>query len=176
MRLRRTAILALFPASLGAAPATAADRLLAPVSACADQTSVNVPAARQEAAMACLVRWARSNAGVRSGDPTGSLQRSAQMKADLIARCGRLTHAACGKPWNGVFRSVGFRGLAFENLAAGSGRYASVRSAMANWLRSPGHRAALLDGRVTVFGVGSRQRVKVNGWRGSVWALHLGRP
>jgi uncharacterized protein YkwD len=175
MRLRRTAILALLPAA-AASPATAADPLLAPVSACVDQTSVNVSAARQEAAMGCLVRWARSRAGVRAGDTTASLHRSGQMKADMIARCGRLTHSACGKSWNGVFRTVGFRGLAFENLAAGSGRYASVRSAMASWLGSPGHRAALLDRRVTVFGIGSRQRVRVDGWRGSVWVLHLGRP
>lgn len=98
------------------------------------------------------------------------------MKADSIARCGHFTHTACGRPWNNGIRKVGFRGLAFENLAAGSGPFATPRAAMRMWLGSPGHRSALLDKRVTVFGTGSRQRVVVDGLRGSVWALHLGRP
>jgi uncharacterized protein YkwD len=158
------------------AGASAADPLLAPAKVCPDQNSASISAARQEAAMSCLVRFARRGAGRAPGRAVAKLNRSAQMKSDLIARCGRFTHAACGKPWNSCIRKVGFRGLAFENLAAGSGSYATPRAAMVMWLGSPGHRASLLDGRVTVFGVGSRQRVMIDGWRGSVWALHLGRP
>jgi uncharacterized protein YkwD len=126
--------------------------------------------------MRCLVRWARDHAGVAAGADAASLNRSAQTKANLIARCGTLTHTACGTPWNAAIQSAGFRGLYFENLAAGSGRFATPRAALEMWLRSSGHRRALLDQRVTVFGVGMRRGVRVNGWRGSVWVLHLGRP
>ena len=159
-----------------AGQAIAADPLLAPAAACPSATVAGASVARQEAAMTCLVIWARRKTGITRGRRVITLNRSAQMKADLIARCGTFSHTACGKPWNTGLRSVGFRGLAFENLAAGSGRYATARMAMAGWLRSSAHRHALLEPRVTVFGVGVRLRVMVNGWRGSVWALHLGRP
>ena len=159
-----------------AGQAIAGDPLLAPTGACPDAIAAGASAARQEAAMACLVTWARRAAGISQGRRVATLSRSAQLKADLIARCGTLSHTACGRPWDGVLRSVGFRGLAFENLAAGSGRSATPRAALGMWLGSSGHRKSLLDRRVTVFGVGVRLGVKVNGWRGSVWALHLGRP
>jgi len=159
-----------------AGQAIAADPLLAPGAACPYATTAGASAARQAGAMACLVTWARREAGITQGRRIVALNRSAQMKADLIARCGSLSHTACGKRWNAGLRSVGSWGMAFENLAAGSGRYSSARAAMAGWLRSSGHRRALLEPRVTVFGVGVRLRVMVDGWRGSVWALHLGRP
>ncbi len=159
-----------------AGPATAANPLLAPAGQCPGQTAVGASPALQEKAMTCLVAWARRAAGVRTARSSSTLNRSAQMKADLIARCGRLTHTACGKRWDGVLDQVGFRGLAYENLAAGSGRQSSPRAALAMWLNSPGHRGALLASRATVFGVGLRLHVMVEGWRRSVWALHLGKP
>ena len=159
-----------------AGQATAADPLLAPAATCRYATTAAVSTAHQESAMACLVTWARRRAGITAGRRVVALNRSAQMKADLIARCGALSHTACGTPWNAGLRSVGSWRLAFENLEAGSGRYATARAAMAGWLGSSGHRHALLESRVTVFGVGVRLRVTVNGWRGSVWALHLARP
>lgn len=176
MRRHLTAMIAFALLGVMSGHATAANPLLATPAACPDQSAAAVSGARQEAAMACLVRWARRAAGVRPGRAFARLNRSAQMKADLIARCGRLTHAACGKPWNGVFRTVGFQGLAFENLASGSGRFGTPRGAMAMWLNSPHHRQALVDARVTVFGAGVRHDIMVDGGRGSVWALHLGRP
>jgi uncharacterized protein YkwD len=176
MRRPHAVILALILFGGAAGQAIGADPLLAPAGACPNATAAVATATRQEAAMACLVTWARRAAGITPGRRFVTLNRLAQIKADLIARCGTLSHTACGTSLNEGLRSVGFRGLAFENLAAGSGRYATARAAMGMWLGSSGHRKALLDRRVTVFGVGVRLRVMVNGWRGSVWALHLGRP
>ena len=176
LALRAVITATLILGAIGAGPAIAADPLLAPTGACPGQTAVGAPPAVQEKAMNCLVAWTRNAAGVRTARRSRTLNRSAQMKADLIARCGTLSHAACGRRWDGVLDQVGFRGLAYENLAAGSGRQGSPRSALSMWLNSPAHRSALLAPRATVFGVGLRLHVMVEGWRGSVWTLHLGKP
>jgi len=160
-------------ACTGAAPALATDPLVAPATACPDQESAGTTPVRQEAAMRCLVNWARRAAGRSLLAPSRKLNRSAHMKSLLIARCGTLTHTPCGRAWYGVFRAVGFSGTYRENLAAGS---ATPRGTMIMWLQSPGHRGALLAPDLTVLGTGVRLREIVDGWRGAVWTLHVGRP
>ena len=88
--------------------AGAADRLLAPVGQCPGQSAPGASPGTQEAAMRCLVRYARRAAGLRVGRAVAQLDRSAQGKADLIARCHVMEHDACGRPWNGVFRAAGY--------------------------------------------------------------------
>ncbi len=127
-----------------AGPAVAANPLLAPTGACPGQSAAGASPALQERAMTCLVSWTRRAAGVGKARRSSTLNRSAQMKADLIARCGTLSHTACGKRWDGVLDQVGFHGLAYENLAAGAGRQGTPRAALAMWLNSPAHRSALL--------------------------------
>lgn len=161
-------------ACAGAAPALAADPLLAPTSACPDQGSDGVTPLRQEAAMRCLVNFARRAAGLSPLTPSRKLSRSAHMKSRLIARCGTLTHTPCGRVWYSVFKAVGFSGSYHENLAAGDG--ATPRVTMAMWLQSPGHRSALLAPEATVFGTDVRLRAMINGSSGSLWTLHVGRP
>lgn len=161
-------------ACAGTTPALAADPLLAPTSACPDQGSDGVAPVRQEAAMRCLVNFARRAAGLGPLAPSRKLNRSAHMKARLIARCGTLTHAPCGRAWYSVFRVVGFSGSYRENLAAGNS--ATPRATMAMWLQSPGHRSALLAPEATVLGTGVRLRAMINGSRASLWTLHVGRP
>lgn len=161
-------------ACAGATPATAAEPLLAPTSACPDQGSDGAAPVRQEAAMRCLVNFARRAAGLSPLTPSRRLNRSARMKSRLIARCGALTHAPCGRAWYSVFKAVGFSGSYHENLAAGDG--ATPRAAMAMWLRSPSHRSALLAADATVVGSDVRLRAVVGGLRGSLWTLHIGRP
>lgn len=163
-------------ACAGAAPAVATDPLVAPATACLGQDSPEATSVRQEAAMRCLVNWARRAAGLSRLAPSRKLNRSAHMKSRLIARCGTLTHTPCGRPWYAVFRTVGFSGTYREVLAAGGGGQATPRATMSMWLRSPGHRGALLAPRVTVVGTGVRLRAIVDGLRGSVWTLHVGRP
>lgn len=157
--------------------AGAVDPHLAPPSACPDQEAAGVSPARQRAAMLCMVRWARRIEGVRRLRTSRVLMRAAQGKANLIVRCGVLTHAPCGQPWDRVLARAGFRGASFENIASGAGRFGTARGTMIMWLRSAGHRDALLRPEVSVVGVGVRPRVGTRGWAGgTVWALHLGRP
>jgi hypothetical protein len=47
---------------------------------------------------------------------------------------------------------------------------------MAMWLQSPGHRSALLAADATVVGSDVRLGAMINGSRGSLWTLHIGRP
>lgn len=161
-----------------AAPSTAlsADRLLAPASACPNQNRTNLSTAKERAVVTCMVNWARAHDGKRRLRVAKKLVRSAQAKTNLIARCGVLTHEPCGQPWNKVFSDAGYHGMMFENIASGSGRYGTPRGTVEMWLGSPGHRSAMLDAGVTQVGVGVRMRVRVNGYRGAVWTLHLGRP
>ena len=161
-------------ACAGTAPALAADPLLAPPPLCPDQGSDGVAPVRQEAAMRCLVNFARRAAGLSPLTPSRKLIRSAHLKARLIARCGTLTHSPCGRAWYGVFKAVGFSGSYHENLAAGNG--ATPRATMAMWLQSPGHRSALLATDATVVGSDVRLGTMINGSRGSIWTLHIGRP
>jgi uncharacterized protein YkwD len=177
--VRRRLLITAMPlvvAGAAAGPAAAAEPLLAPARACPGQNTAGAAPAVQRAVMACMVRWARRAAGVAPGRVSRQLGRSAQLKANLIARCHEMSHTPCGVAWDRQLDRVGFRGLTFENIAAGGGRYGTARGAMTMWLRSPGHRQALLEPRVTVFGVGLRLRARVDGWRASVWTLHLGRP
>ena len=163
-------------ACAAAAPALATDPLLAPAAACPDQIGDGATPVRQEAAMRCLVNFARRAARRAPLAPSRKLNRSAHMKSQLIARCGTLTHAPCGRAWYSVFHAVGFSGSYRENLAAGAGTNATPRAVMAMWLGSASHRAALLDPDATVLGTGVRLRAMIDGWRGSVWTLHVGRP
>ena len=176
--MRRRILCTVATCAAAAAPATAlsADPLLAPSSACPNQGRTNLGTAKERAVLTCMVNWARTHDGKRRLKVAKRLVRSSQAKTDLIARCGELTHEPCGQRWDKVFDDAGYRGRYFENIASGSGRYGTPRGTMEMWLESPGHRSALLDADVTQLGVGVRFRVKVNGYRGSVWTLHLGRP
>lgn len=163
-------------ACAGAGPALATEPLLAPATACPEPAGAGASPARQEAAMRCLVNFARRAARRAPLTPSRKLSQSAHLKSQLIARCGTLTHTPCGRPWYSVFHAVGFSGSYRENLAAGAGSIATPRAVMAMWLGSASHREALLDPHVTVFGTGVRLRAMINGRRGSVWTLHVGRP
>ena len=101
-------------------------------------------------------QFARAGRGTLTGRSVARLNRSAQMKADLIARCAALdaTQRVAGLERRNP--QVGFRGAwRSRTWPPEAGRYATARAAMAEWLGSPGHRHALLGRRVTVFGVGS---------------------
>jgi uncharacterized protein YkwD len=81
------------------------------------------------------------------------LAEAAQRHSDDMARGRFLAHE--GSDGSSVARRVGDAGYDWravsENIAAGQG---SPDSVVAAWLRSPGHRANLLDGSMRHVGVG----------------------
>ena len=145
--------------------AAGADRLLAPKRACWGQAKTAAAPAAQEAAMLCLHKYARRKAGLRGIQMNAQLESSSAGKVHDVASCG-FSHDACGRTFTYWFAVVGAGcGGYAENLAFGTGRYASAREAMRSWLSSRAHRANLLERRYRQIGVGLE-----NGY----WVAHYG--
>jgi uncharacterized protein YkwD len=163
---------------VGAVPAFAADGpLLAPPDTCPAESSIDASPETIEMALGCLINHARRAAGVPAVPRAARLSRSAQMKVDLIVQCDEFSHSPCGRPWSEVFRQTGYRGWAREILSVGTVEMGTARSAMEMWLASPGHRSALLNPEWTMFGVGVRTAVTLEGEEGTtLMAAHFGRP
>jgi uncharacterized protein YkwD len=129
-----------------AAPASAKAELLAPPAACPHQSDTTVPADVQETSMRCMINHARAVARVPGMSLHGVLREAAGRKALDILGCGEFSHTACGLPFAQRIVDSGYAyRAAGENLAWATGENATVRAVMANWLRSPSHRANLLN-------------------------------
>jgi uncharacterized protein YkwD len=158
---------------------SALQRLKAPATSCVGADDANAPIAVQEAAMECMVNFARQQAGVARLTHSRKLDGSAASKGGDILRCNQFSHEACGRDFLYWFRRAGYVGgscwWAGENLAWGTGSLGTVRSIMKAWLRSPSHRANLLGGEYDQFGISLR----IGGLSGSpdahVWVNHFGR-
>jgi uncharacterized protein YkwD len=178
MRWRHRIALALAVTLSAAAPATAdAGRLLAPASECGEHSDVSLPAADLERTMRCLINHARMEQGVGPVDKSGALQRSADGKSSDILGCQDFSHTACGRNAFFWFDRVGYLSDCWgagEDLAWGTGSYATAHSTMARWLHSPDHRRVILTGRYTHVGVGVRTG-SLDGHDGAnVWVAHFG--
>jgi uncharacterized protein YkwD len=155
MLARRTAavLAAVGAAAASASPASAAsckganDRL--PRTTATAQA--RLPAVR--ATIACLVNRQRSKHGLRRWRRDARVGAAAQARADdLVARNYFSHHAPDGRDASTELRAQGyaFRKVG-ENLVRGYNTPAQVVRA---WLRSPGHRAILLDRTFTAMGSG----------------------
>lgn len=175
-----SSLLALAGLSLVASadPADAAGRsLIAPERSCSDQPVFKRPA-RAELAMICMTNYARRQSGLSRYRTRAPLHRSAVRKAADILRCNSFSHTACGRPFEfWIKRSYITRGcwLAAENIAWGTGSLGSVRQIFMAWMRSAGHRSAILSKEYSDFGIGLRTGT-LNRWRGAaVWVQHFGK-
>lgn len=169
MRALTLAAIALAALVLAAAASAAERQELPPSGRCA-ATGKGADAKRRM--LLCLVNWARAANGIGAVSSSGLLGKAAHTKGNAIVRCGRFSHTPCGGDAVGPVRKTGYRyRLWGENLYWGSGPLASARSAVRGWLRSPGHRRALLDRRFREVGIAA---IRWPG-RGTVWVLELGR-
>jgi len=146
-------------AALAAAPAQARrlNALVAPPSACPNQTDLADSAGVQEQAMRCMTNFAREHAGLGELGRAAALDRSATRKGDDILRCDTFSHFACDRPFTYWMQRSGYLAArcwrAGENIAWGALSDASVRSIFVAWLHSPEHRANML-GRYSQIGIG----------------------
>jgi uncharacterized protein YkwD len=153
--------------------------LKAPDAICTGGEDPNAPIMIQEAAMECLVNYARQQAGLPRLNDSRKLDAAASNKAGDILRCNQFSHEACGRDFLYWVRRTGYLNSrcwwAGENLAWGTGSLGSARSVMKAWLRSPSHRANLLGSDYNQFGISLR----AGGLSGSpdahVWVNHFGR-
>ena len=130
--------------------------------------------------MHCLLRHLRRKADLRPLRSSVELRHSAIFKARRIAACKVFTHHPCGDQLDRPFQEAQLtrrgRWIVGEDLAWDVGREASPRAILRGWLRSPTHRAVLLDRAFTHVGV-RRRRLRMRGAPvGAVlWVAHVGR-
>jgi uncharacterized protein YkwD len=151
------AAVALFAALLaGPAQARRLSTLVAPTSACPNQTDLGDSTAVQEQAMRCMTNFARAHDGLGQFGNATSLDHSAIRKTDDILRCDSFSHYACGRRFTYWMQRSGYLSAscwrAGENIAWGTESDGTVRSIFVAWLHSPEHRANLL-GRYSQIGI-----------------------
>jgi len=153
--------------------------LAAPTDSCVGQDDPNAPVVVQEAAMECMVNFARAQAGVRQLVDSRKLDGSSDRKAVDILRCDRFSHEACGRDFLYWFRRSGFLNgrcwWAGENLAWGTSGFGSVRAVVNAWLHSPTHRANILGPEYDKFGISLRVGNLSGSSNVHLWVNHFGR-
>jgi uncharacterized protein YkwD len=169
--------LLLFPAARADGAGRGWSGYLAPAGACSGEGGSASQAAKVRA-IRCLVNWARSRQGVRALAPNSALQRAAAMKSRAIAECGQFSHTPCGLDASAQVRATGYRFALFgENLYAGPWGKVGPRGVVSAWLRSPAHRATLLDPGFRELGIAP---VRASALLGSdesvVWTAAFGTP
>ncbi len=162
--------------SAAAAKARGMERLIAPASACPNQTDPGAATGQQLRAMRCLTNFARRGRGLPELAGAAVLDRAAARKSADILRCDEFSHEACGHPFTHWMEQLGYEGCAEgENIAWGNGRLGSVRSIFRAWMHSPGHRENIL-GPYEQIGIGLRIG-KLEGNAGAhVWTQDFGSP
>jgi uncharacterized protein YkwD len=160
--MTRKLIAALFVIALisalvaGPAQARRLSALVAPTSACPNQTDLGDSTAVQEQAMRCMTNFARRHDGLGQFGNAAALDHSAIRKTGDIIRCDSFSHYACGRDFTYWMQRSGYLAArcwrAGENIAWGADRQGSVRSIFVAWLHSPEHRANLL-GRYSQIGI-----------------------
>lgn len=173
---RRGAIAVLLAVLAGGAIAgagTATDLAVAR-GGCAGQGNAAAPATAQEKTMLCLVNRARKQRGLDPLAAPASLARAAGKKSADILRCDEFSHEACGREFTYWIERSGYRGCREgENIAYGSGDYATPGSIFQMWMRSTGHRENIL-GAYDDIGVGL-QVGRLEGAGGAhVWTQQFG--
>jgi uncharacterized protein YkwD len=95
-----------------------------------------------------------------------ALQAAAESHAQYLSRTGNFSHDGAGGTSAGDrVRRAGYQScLTAENIARGQ---PDIRSVVANWMGSPGHRSNILNAQLTQYGFAQA---------GSVWVLVLARP
>jgi uncharacterized protein YkwD len=153
--------------------------LAAPGDTCTGVDDATAPPAAQEAAMECMVNFARQEAGLPALTDNRKLDSSSDAKASDIMRCNDFSHEACGRDFTYWFRQTGYLTnrcwWAGENLAWGTGGLGTVRSVMKAWLHSPSHRANLLGAEYDDFGMSLRIGALSGTANAHLWVNQFGR-
>ena len=136
--------------------------LAATASACAGSRSRPSPASLDRAigATVCLINRARADHGLGALRAIGSLERAAGAHSRDMVLHGFFAHdsPSGSTPKERIDRAGYFNGASSwalgETIAWGSGSYGTPAGIVGMWLKSPPHRAILLDRAFTRVGVG----------------------
>ncbi len=112
-------------------------------------------------AVLCLLNKERAQRGLKGFDKHKRLQKAAQRHNDRMIGTGCFDHECNGESDLGRrLETVGYLGGGLsrwaygENIAWGSGDYATPRSIVAAWMGSPGHKANILSKDFRDIGIG----------------------
>ena len=153
--------------------------LIAPETACPNQSDESLPVASQEATMGCMINFARSRASDAGLAGIPVLDNSSEDKASDIVQCGEFSHTACGRPFTYWLEQDGYLQpgacqQAGENIAWGTGELGTVRSILTAWVNSPDHLENMLSASYDELGVGLEVG-PLNGYPDAhVWVTHFG--
>jgi uncharacterized protein YkwD len=162
--------------ALAAAEAPADGGVLASGAGCAGQGDAGALSAAQEKTMLCLVNRARRRRGLAPLRARRPLTRAADRKSGDVLRCDEFSHEACGREFTYWMTRFGYRGCREgENLAWGSGRYATPGSIFRMWMHSQGHRENIL-GPYEDTGLGLRIGTLEGNEGAHVWTEEFGAP
>ncbi|MCB0857751.1 MAG: CAP domain-containing protein [Solirubrobacterales bacterium] len=153
--------------------------LIAPTSVCPNRTADGgqIAMAKARKSMTCMVNYARVRKGLDAYRVHRKLTWSAGRKAIDIRRC-TFSHEACGREFDYWIRRSGYLGeggwSTGENIAWGSGYLGNVRSIFIAWMKSKGHRNAILSRTFSDVGAGV-VKGSFEGVEGArIWVLHFG--
>jgi len=153
-------------ALLSSAPGAAA--------ACPGQDDADAGATAQERTMLCLVNQARDHRGLDPFAAPPSLARAAAHKSTDILRCDEFSHEACGREFTHWIERSGYDGCRLgENIAYGTGSFATPRSIFRGWMNSSGHRRNIL-GPYDDIGIGLQVGRLERSGGAHVWTQHFG--
>jgi uncharacterized protein YkwD len=159
-------------------PTAAADAQAA--CANADKLPSQASVKQLRAATVCLVNVERRKHGRRKLRANSGLALAGQRHARDMVRKRYFSHSTrAGRDFKDRIVRTGYtRGSAAilgENLAWGSHHLATPRSIVRGWMRSPGHRANVLQGRFRHIGIGIVKSSPTGLRNGATYAAEFGR-
>jgi len=123
-----------------------------------------------------MTNYARGVNGLAPLKANTQLGRAASQKSIDILGCGEFSHYACGRNfyfWDQKFGYLKGCWKVAENIAWGTGSFATVRSIVTRWLESTEHHENIL-GPYKEIGIGVRVG-KLEGYEGAaVWTQSFG--
>lgn len=174
--MRRFALAAAAVAALSAAPAAEARGC---GNADLDPAQATVQQLRH--ATVCVLNVQRRKHGLRRLRQNPGLVLAGQRHAmDMVERRYFSHSSTAGTPFMARIRRTGYlrrsgRTLLGENLAYGGRELGTPRQIVRSWMRSPGHRANILQPRFREVGIGVVRRLPVHGMSGATYAAAFGR-
>ena len=125
--------------------------------------------------MVCLHENARRQSGLPPLQVSVRLTDAARAKSVDVARCG-FSHTACGHTFEYRINRAGYRWTRVgENLAWGTGSLGRSYAIFSTWLRSPAHRANILDPAFRDLGVAVRRGEFAGKPNSAVWVAEFAR-
>jgi uncharacterized protein YkwD len=125
--------------------------------------------------MVCLHQSARRQNGLPTLHVSVRLSGAARAKSVDVSRCG-FSHTACGHPFEYEINRAGYRWTRVgENLAWGTGSLGRPYAIFSTWLRSPAHRANILDPAFRDLGVAVRRGDFAGRPNSAVWVAEFAR-